>query len=150
MGCMPQAYVHDHYSRTFFSLKLLCQPKQKFHVQPPFGVGTRFYINGPGHMIKMTQQPCSYKKKTFKKPSSLEPEVLWSWNLACSIRDFWGLPSLYKWWSWVDLDLFYGKVKFGCICFCIRKIVTMSFKGKTVKHLTRLTEDLRFLKTIWP
>ena len=23
------------------------------------------------------------------------------------------LPDLVKWWRWVDLDLFYGKVKFG-------------------------------------
>ena len=22
------------------------------------------------------------------------------------------LPSLFKWWDWIDLDLFYGKVKF--------------------------------------
>ena len=29
--------------------------------------------------------------------------------------------SLFKWWSWVDLDLFYGKVKFGNIGLSIRK-----------------------------
>ena len=31
------------------------------------------------------------------------------------------LPSLFKWCPWVDLDLFYGKVKFGPLCFCIGK-----------------------------
>ena len=29
------------------------------------------------------------------------------------------LPSLLKWWPWVDLDLFYGKVKYGPLCFCM-------------------------------
>ena len=29
--------------------------------------------------------------------------------------------SLYKWWPWVDLDLFYGKVKFGNLGFSIGK-----------------------------
>ena len=24
----------------------------------------------------------------------------------------WVLSSLFKWWPWVDLDLFYGKVEF--------------------------------------
>ena len=36
------------------------------------------------------------------------------------------LASLLKWWPCVDLDLFYGKVKFGSFCFCIRE------KGKTM------------------
>ena len=31
------------------------------------------------------------------------------------------LPSLFKWWPWIDLDLFYGKVKFGPLCFCMGK-----------------------------
>ena len=29
------------------------------------------------------------------------------------------LPSLLKWWPWVNLDLYYGKVKFGPLCFCM-------------------------------
>ena len=31
------------------------------------------------------------------------------------------LPNLLKWWPWVDLDLFYHKVKFGPLCFCMGK-----------------------------
>ena len=31
------------------------------------------------------------------------------------------LPSLFKQWPWVDLDLFYGKVKFGPLRFCMGK-----------------------------
>ena len=29
--------------------------------------------------------------------------------------------SLFKWWSWVDLDLFYNKVKFGNLGFSVGK-----------------------------
>ena len=31
------------------------------------------------------------------------------------------LTSLFKWWPWVDIDLFYSKVKFGPVCFCMEK-----------------------------
>ena len=31
------------------------------------------------------------------------------------------LTSLLKWWPWVDLDQFLGKVKFGPLCFCMEK-----------------------------
>ena len=31
------------------------------------------------------------------------------------------LPKLFKLWPWVDLDLFYAKVKVGHIGFCIGK-----------------------------
>ena len=33
------------------------------------------------------------------------------------------LLSLLKWWPKVDLDLFYGKVKFGPLCFYMEKKV---------------------------
>ena len=36
------------------------------------------------------------------------------------------LLSTFKWWPWVDLDLFYGKVEFGLSCFLYGK------KGKTM------------------
>ena len=29
------------------------------------------------------------------------------------------LPRLFNLWSWVDLDLFYAKVKYGLIGFCV-------------------------------
>ena len=38
-----------------------------------------------------------------------------TWYVALSM---WVLPKLLKLWPWVDLDLFYVKVKFGYIGFC--------------------------------
>ena len=32
------------------------------------------------------------------------------------------LPSLFKWWPWVDLVLFYGKVNIGPHAFVLEKI----------------------------
>ena len=37
----------------------------------------------------------------------------WPWILV--------LASLFKWWPWVHIDLFYGKVRFGPLCFCVEK-----------------------------
>ena len=36
--------------------------------------------------------------------------------------------NLFKWWPWVDLDLFYGKVKFGNLGVSIRKMKTWFFR----------------------
>ena len=47
-------------------------------------------------------------------------------NLVCSI----GTPahySLFKWWPWSDLELFYGKVKFGNLGFSIGKYENSGF-----------------------
>ena len=60
--------------------------------------------------------PCLYMVKTLKN-SSPEPKVWWPWNLLCSIGCS-STTKLFKWWLWVDFDLFYGKVKFGPLCFC--------------------------------
>ena len=58
--------------------------KVKFYMEPPWEGGTNVYINNPGHMTKMAAMPI-YGQNLYKF-SSPEPEVLCSWNLACSIR----------------------------------------------------------------
>ena len=64
--------------------------------------------------------PCPYLVKTLKnlllrnqKADDLEP---WYAALGAQV-----LTNLFKLWIWVDLDLFYGKVKFGPLCFCMGK-----------------------------
>ena len=47
--------------------------KAKFYVKPSWEGGTKFYINGLGHMIKMAAMPIFGKNL---KKSSPEPEVL--------------------------------------------------------------------------
>ena len=64
--------------------------------------------------------PCPYMVKTFKNlllqnQKSYDFET---WHVALGTQ---ALQSLYKWWPWIDLDLFYGKVKFGPLCFCMGK-----------------------------
>ena len=41
-----------------------------------------------------------------------------TWYVALSTQV---LASLFKWYPWVDLHLFFGKVKFGPLCFCMGK-----------------------------
>ena len=56
--------------------------KVKFHMAPPWDVGTGICSNGPGHMTKVTVMPI-YGKNL--KESSPKPKGQWPWNLICSI-----------------------------------------------------------------
>ena len=76
-------YIWPPFS-NIFSTETTWSIKAKFYVVPPWEGGRKVYINGPGHMTKMAAMPI-YGKNLQK--SSPEPEVLWYWNLACSIRD---------------------------------------------------------------
>ena len=89
----------------------------KVHMESPLDWGMKVCSNGPGHMTKMAAMPI-YGENI--KKSSPEPKAnnIETWYAASGARV---LPSLFKWWPWVDLDLFYGKIKFGPLCFCIAK-----------------------------
>ena len=62
-------------------------------------------------MTKMAAMPI-YGKKPFKNLhlQNQKADDLGTWYEASGM---WGLPSLCKWWSWVDLDLLNVKVKFA-------------------------------------
>ena len=67
--------VQGHSDSTFsnfFSLETAKPIEAKFHMEPPYGRGTKYYSNGPGHLTKMASMPIY--GKTFKKSSSLEPK----------------------------------------------------------------------------
>ena len=49
---------------------------------------------------------------------------LYTWLVASGTQ---ALQSLYKWSPWSDLDLFYGKVKFGNLGFSMGKVKTVDF-----------------------
>ena len=72
--------------------------------------------------------PRPYMVKTFenlllKNRMSYDLET---WHVALGTQT---LQSLYKWWPWVDLELFYGKVKFGILGFSIGKVKTLDFRN---------------------
>ena len=66
-------------------------------------------------MTKMTVMPIYNKnlKNLFRNQKENDRET---WYAASGAQI---LPSLFKWWPWIDPDLFYGKVKFGLVCFCM-------------------------------
>ena len=70
---------------NIFSSETAWPIKAKFYVEPPWGGGTKVYINGPGHMTKMAATPIYCKN--LKKSSSPEPAGRFSRNLVCSIED---------------------------------------------------------------
>ena len=75
--------------------------------------------NGPGHMTKMAAMPIYGKNlKTNLLLRNQKADDLESWYASSGARM---LPSLLNRRHWVDPDLFYGKVKFGPLSFCMRK-----------------------------
>ena len=74
--------------------------------------------------------PCPYMVKTFKNLllQNQKSYDLETWHVALGTQ---ALQSLYKWWPWVDLDLFYGKVNLGHLYVWMGKTVIKSFnEGK--------------------
>ena len=86
--------------------------------------------------------PCPYMVKTFKNLllQNQKSYDLETWHVALGTQ---ALQSLYKWWPWVDLDLFYGKVKFGPLCFVWEKGKTMDFSETIVIYDLKLATDDR-------
>ena len=76
--------------------------------------GTKVCSNGPGHMSKMTSMQ-TLKNLLLRNQKADDLEI----GMQYQVRRV--LPSLFKWWPWGDLDLFYDKVKFGPLCFCMGK-----------------------------
>ena len=98
-------------------------------------------------MTKMATMPIY--GKNIKLSSSPEPKVDDIWYAASGA---WVLPSLFKRWLWVDLDLFYGKVKFGPLRFCMRKKGKIMDLSETIvvydlKLATDNRRDKKFLLT---
>ena len=75
-------------------------------------------FKGLGHMTKMAAMPIDVKIFKTLLLWNRKADDLETWYAASSARV---LPSLFKLCPWVDLDLFYGKVKFGLLCFCMGK-----------------------------
>ena len=74
------------------------------------GWETNVWSNVQGHMTNMAAMPIY--DENFKHSSPLETaDDLESWYAAL------GTQAL----SWVVLDLFYGTIKFGPLCFCMGK-----------------------------
>ena len=96
------------------------------------------YIWSSGHLTKITAM-LIYVKNSLKIFFT-EPEVSWLWNLAHST---WALQSLYKWWSGVDIDLFYNKVNFVHLGFYLGKICPQFQSVSSQKPLDRLKSDLK-------
>ena len=107
-------------SSVLFS-ETACLIKAKFYVEPPW-VGRRKVCSR--HRVTWPSwPPRPYMIKTLQKSSPPEPanHFLETWQVASWTPAH---HSLYKWWPWVDLDIFYCKVKFGNVFFSIGKSET--------------------------
>ena len=76
------------------------------------------------HMTKMAAMPI-YGKTVKHLTWNQKAHHLETWYAALVTQV---LPGMLKWWPWVDLDLFYSKVKIGPFCFCMGKSLSCSFQ----------------------
>ena len=121
-GVRPSVVVHN--VQTSYSPKPLCQSKPNF-MWSLLGLGERYFIRGM--WVKWpTWPPRPYMVKPFKS--------LLLQNRQADFHETWYVASvtpahhsLFRWWPWSDLDLFYGKVKFGNLGFSIGKSVNNAF-----------------------
>ena len=121
--------------------------KAKFYVEPPWEGGTKVCINGPGHMTKMAAMPIygkNFKNLLLQNQKSYNLET---WHVALGTQ---ALQSLYKWWPWVDLGLFYGKVNFGHLYVWMGKTVIKSFYGGKLAAKDYIDWTILLMKNIWP
>ena len=113
--------VRRPHSLNIFSSETPGPIKVKFHMELLWDGGTKVCSNGPGLMTKMAAMPV-YGENLKNLLRNQKANDLETWYAASGARV---LQSLFKWWPWVDLELFYGKVKFDPLCFC---------RGKKVKQ----------------
>ena len=130
----PLSSVH-HFQRSS-SPKPLGQSKPNF-IWSLRGSGKRKFVWGIW-VTWPSWPPCPYMEKNLQKSSSPEPKGQWPWALVF-LLGCWAHQNLFKWWPWVDLDLFYDKVKFGPLCFYMGKSLRKSFNGRNLQQMTRVT-----------
>ena len=103
---------------NIFSSETTGPIEAKFHMEPPWVGETHVCSNGPGHTSRMAAMPIYGKKLKNLVLRNLKADDLETWYAVLGAQV---LPTLFNWWSWVDPDLFYGKVKFSPLRFCIGK-----------------------------
>ena len=92
----------------------------------------KIYTNELGHMTNMATMPIYGKTLKNLLLQKQQADDVENWYVALSMQV---LPRLFKLWPWVDLDLFYVKVKFGHIGFCMGKSENYLFFFETIAAL---------------
>ena len=75
----------------------------KFHMELLWDGGTKVSSNGPGHITKMAAMSIYGKNLINLLLRNPKADDLETWYAASGARV---LPRLFKWWPWVDNDLF--------------------------------------------
>ena len=104
----------------------------KFHIQLPGPLRKKNCSNGLDYMTKMAAMPIYGKnlKNLFLQNQQTDDLEIWYVVLCTQV-----LPRLFKLSPWVDLDLFYAKVKFGYIGFCMGKSENYVLFGNYCSHM---------------
>ena len=93
--------------------------------------------------------PCPYMVKTLKN-LLLQNQKSYDLETLHVTSGTQVLQSLYKWWPWVDLDLFYSKVKLGHLYVWMGKTAKKSFNGGKLAAKDSIDWIILLMKNIWP
>ena len=74
--------------------------------------------------------PCPYMVKTFKN-LQLQNQSVDDREIKYIALSTWVLPKSFKWWPWVDLDLFKSEVNYG-------KMLILKISWKVLKILAKI------------
>ena len=137
---LPYAFVWSPYicmgkmlriSKDFSSIAMLL----KFHVEL---LGAGEWMIAKMVVVHWPRwPPCLYMVKTFKNLLLQNRGCLGAESLHKSSGKG-GILKLLKWWSYIDVWLFYNKVKFASICICMGPI---HLYGRNVDNKFQMTSS---------
>ena len=142
---IPDSVVHRPtvcrpHSLNIFSSETTGRIKAKFHMESPRDDETKVCSNGHGHMTKMAVMPIYMVKNLKNLLRNQKADDLKTWYAASGARV---QPNLFKWWLWVDLDLFYGSSNLVLYASVWEKGKTMDFWETIVIYDLKLVPDDR-------
>ena len=149
----------------------VCQHFQTSSPQKPLGqlkpnFMWRLYGSGERKLLQTVMvtwsrwPPCPYMVKTLKNRHLRNQKAgmnLWNYETWYAASGTQVLQNSFKWWPWVNLDLFYSKVKFGPLCFCMGKKVRQWIFQKLLssiiwnyQQMTEVTKSFRWHQNFVP
>ena len=137
----PLLYVvrHPHSLNIFFSETT--QPiKVKFHMELLWDGGTKMCSNGPGHMTKTAAVPIYGKNLKNLILRNQKANDFETWYASSSAQV---LPSLFKWRTWFDHDIFTTRSNLVAYAFVLENSKTMDFSETIVIYDLKLATDDR-------
>ena len=146
LHCKSMANINCHSNQSSYPIGTKKKKKKKKHYSFPLPIDTLCEIWRES--ASWLQRRCRLKMlttddgRTDDGGQTILLAHLWPWNLVCGI----GCSSTTKFvqmMTWVDLNLFYGRVKFGPLCLCVgKKVKQWIFQKLLLSMMSELADAI--------